>query len=285
MQARAQGLSSELNTRERAAESFFVHTCSFLSALREAKPARRSFIAKPRVGLSNLSLLPVNVLESLSGEGYAGEGQAEIDKASARGMKISDQVAKRKVRVLKRTKNSVVLGYDLEMHLTEMGRADFDGDGIQDIFVATAKYAIPGTFRYYDYFILTRRSPSAGFAVKEADWLTLGKNSTALSAGIELKSGQLTKANITRQAYGDDWPFDVDEGVLACANAGSVAVFFIANEKTYALNAWARQSKIDRQYVSTDTYTEMAPYVNISALFNKAFAMCQTEGKRDENLK
>jgi hypothetical protein len=29
VQARAQGLSSELNTRERAAESFFVHTCSF----------------------------------------------------------------------------------------------------------------------------------------------------------------------------------------------------------------------------------------------------------------
>lgn len=157
LQARAQGLSAELNTSERAAESFFVHTCSFLSALKAANPARRSYIAKPQVGLSS-------------------------------------------------------------------------------------------------------------------------NNSTTLSAGIDLKSGQLTKVRITRQAYGDDWPFDVDEGELACANAGSVAVFFIANGKTYSLNAWARQSKIDGQPISTDAFTEVVNYSNSSAIFNKAFAMCQTKG-------
>lgn len=273
VQARAQGQSSELNTRERDIESSFVDTCGFLSALRGAKPARRSFIAKPQVGLFNLNLLPANVLKTLSGE-----GEAEIDKLTARGIRISDLVAKRKVKVLERTKNSVVLDYDLEMHLTEMGRADFNGDGIEDIFVASAWYATPGTFRYFDYFILTRLSPFAGFTVIESDWPALAKDSAALSARIELKSSQLTKVRITRQAYGDSWPFEMDEGELACANAGSVAVFFIANGKTYALNAWARQSKIDGQQVSTGTYIEIAGISkDMNAIFDKALAMCQTK--------
>ena len=275
MQVRAQG-SGGLNTRETVREAPFVDTCSFLSALRLAKPARRSFIANPKVGLSNLNLLPANVLESLSGEGVG-----TIQRLTARGVKISDLVAKRKVKVLARTKNSVRLDYDLEMHLTEMGRADFDGDGIEDIFVSTAKYATPGTFRYFDYFILTRRSPAAGFVVKNADWKTLSKHSMSLSAGIDLKSSQLTKVRIARKEYGDDWPFEVDEGELACANAGSIAVFFVENGKAHALNAWARKSKIDGQPVLTDTIVEVLAQSNAKMIYDKAFAMCpQKEAKR-----
>jgi hypothetical protein len=247
VQARAQELSAELNTRDRDIESPFVGTCGFLFALRGAKPARRSFIANPRLGLSNLNLLPAKRLG-----GSLWRREAETDKLTARGVRISDLVAKRKVKVLKRTKDSVVLDNYLEVHLTEMGRADFNGDGIEDIFVGTAKYATPGTFRYYDYLILTRRSPSAGFTVIKPDWQALGKDSASMSAGIELKSSQLNRVKITKQSYGNEWPFEADEGELACVNAGAVAVFFIVNGKTYALNAWARQSKIGGQPVSTN---------------------------------
>lgn len=222
------------------------------------------------MGLSNLNLLPANVLESLSGE-----SEEEIARLTARDVRVGGLVAKRKAKVLKSTNNSVVLDYDLEMRLREIGRADFDGDGIEDIFVASAKYATPATFRYFDYFILTRPNASAGFTVKRPDWLALGKDSAALSAGIDLKSSQLKKVKITRQAFKENWPFEVEEGELACTNVGSVAVFFTTNGKTYALNAWAKHSKIDGQPVSLD----MAGDSN-AAIFNQAFTMCKAKGEK-----
>jgi hypothetical protein len=81
-------------------DSFFVHTCSFLFALKDAKPARRSFIAQPRAGLTNFNLLPVNLLEL---------SEAETDKVTAGGVRISNLIAKRQVKVKSRTENTVVL--------------------------------------------------------------------------------------------------------------------------------------------------------------------------------
>jgi hypothetical protein len=271
VQVRAQGLSSDLNTLERDMESSFVETCSVLFALRGATPAKESFIAKPRVGVSSLNLLPPSVL-GFSWE----EREAEVDKLTARGVKVSDLVASRRVKVLSKTDISVALAFDfVETRLTELSRADFDGDGVEDIFAAVANYAIGGTMRYFDYLILTRRRPAAPFTLIKPDWPALAKDASALLAGIDLKSSQVTKLKITRQEYKDDWPFDVDEGELACVNAGAVAAFFMANGKTYALNAWARQSRVDGQPVLTNTYLEFA--MPPGAMFEKVFAMCQTK--------
>src|SRR5215813_173883 len=66
-QGRAAGLNDSFNTHERTMESFFIDTCSILLALKDAIPAKRSFITNPKVGLANFNLLPVNVLHSLSG--------------------------------------------------------------------------------------------------------------------------------------------------------------------------------------------------------------------------
>ena len=277
-QARKLGLDSDLNTYQRSMESFFVDTCSFLFALRDAKPPRRSFIANPKVGLSNLNLLPHNVLESLSGE-----GEDKIERSTARGMRISNLVARREVKVKSKTSDIVVLHYDYDpetkvyssaINLEEMGRADFDGDGIEDIFVSSADYATQGTFRYYNYLLLTRRSPSAGFEVRKLELPALKEDPAARAPAIKLKSSELRQEPITQETYGKAWPFEVKEGVLACARAGSIAVFFKAGGKTYPLNAWARGSQIDGVTVSSNTF-DVLNATNMSAIFDKAFAMCE----------
>ena len=272
-QSRAVGLDGSFNTYERTMESFFIDTCSILFAMKDAKPAKRSFLANPRVGLSNFNLLPVSVLSSLSGD-------AEVDKLAAKGVRISN--AGREVKVLHKTKDSARFQYDFdpetkkyysELYLEEKGRADFDGDGIEDIFVSSAEYATEGTFRYYDYFLLTRRSASSGFVVKKLDLPALKKRAEESLVGLKLKSSQLTKAKISKREYGKNWPFEVEKGELACAKVGSVAVFFTANGTTYPLNVWARGSQIDGRAVAADV--KGLPYGPWSAIFRKAYAMCQ----------
>jgi hypothetical protein len=282
-QARMLGLDSELNTYERTMESFFKDTCGFLYALKDAKPAKRSFIANPQVGLSNISLLPVTMLHTLSGDHVEG-----FDEATARKVRISQLVAKRKAKVLQRTASALALEYAFEperkaygyrMNFDERARADFDGDGIEDIFISSAWYVTEGTFRAYDYFLLTRRSPAAGFEIKKIELPAIKENPEAKISGLELKSSQLTKMKITKQAYGKNWPFNEEKGELTCAKAGSVAVFFTTNGTTYPLNAWARSSKIDGVAVASDTH-DIENGESLSAIFNRAFAMCRTkEGK------
>ena len=48
--------------------------------------------------------------------------------------------------------------------LRELLRADFNGDGIEDILVYSY-YTIGGTFGYGDVFVLTRRGESDRFSV------------------------------------------------------------------------------------------------------------------------
>lgn len=48
-------------------------------------------------------------------------------------------------------------------HLTEVVRADFNGDGTEDILFEEAFYAIGGTHRVYNLLILTRKSNEAKY--------------------------------------------------------------------------------------------------------------------------
>jgi hypothetical protein len=59
-----------------------------------------------------------------------------------------------------------------------------------------------------------------------------------------------SEEKITKQEFGDKWPFTVGEGVLSCRGAnGTGQVLFTANSKTYAVNGLARGTKM---YASAD---------------------------------
>jgi hypothetical protein len=273
-QARVMGEHDNLNNPERARESFFVNTCSLLYALKGARPAKRSFIADPQVGLADLKLLPVTVIGGIIDT----EAEAALNQSAAGGVRVSDLIARGEVKG-KSTKTSVsLIEADGRTELEEAGRADFDGDGIEDIFITAVSFSGLGSARYHHYFLLTRRSPAAGFEARQLDLPALKENPAATTTGLRLKSGELQRLRLARKSDGKGWPFTAQKGQLACVKSDSVAVFWIADGTTYPLNAWAIGSKIDGVTVATDT-RDVSNGESLSAIFDKAFAMCPPKGK------
>lgn len=260
-------------------EALFIRPCCFLFALKDAQPAKKSFIAKPKLGLSNLNLIPEQVLSDI----WAEEEAAEKRKTSRR--TISQLVAKKEIKADRKRKDRLWLSDgSMDTYLTEIGRADFDVDGTEDIFVFTSEYATSGSLRIYGHLLLTKPSRSSIFQIKYQDLSAFDEKQVEEVKESDLKSNQLISSEITSQQYGDVWPFSVKEGILSCIKINSVAIFLTAEGKTYALNGWARDRKIDGKDVSLDV-DEIRVFNDAHSLYpnkkkllnpvlNKGFAMC-----------
>jgi len=148
------------STFDMAMESSLIHTCGLLFALQNAKPPTRSFIANPRVSLASLNLLPAEILA-------ADTDDQEKEQKELRGLTVSKAVARKDlVRVSAR---ELTLSYGgFRQSFWEGARADFNGDGIEDILVFTGGRAEGGTLGYTDYLILTRTGPSGPLKVIES---------------------------------------------------------------------------------------------------------------------
>jgi hypothetical protein len=133
-------------------EGSLIRTCGLLFALQNAKKPLKSFVANPRVSLANLKLLPAEILS-------ANTDDQEKEKEHTRGLTVSKAVALKDI--VEAGDKVVTLSYGgFRQSFWEGARADFDGDGIEDIFVFTAGRAEGGTLGYSDYFVLTRTGPS-----------------------------------------------------------------------------------------------------------------------------
>lgn len=136
-------------TYDMAMESFFIETCGLLFELQNAKAPTESFISNPHVGLENLDLLPAGMLSSIDDR---------QDPDHLRRMTISEVVPTKDVE--KKSNELLVLSYgDLQQSFSECARADFNGDGIEDIFISAHFHAEGGTMAYSDFLILTRTRP------------------------------------------------------------------------------------------------------------------------------
>lgn len=145
--ARAAGAYSA-TTYDMAMESSFIDTCGLLFELQKAKLPIKSFIANPRVTLADVNLLPAEILASLPEGG-------EPDRL--RGKTVADAVPPQDIKEAEAERLTVSYG-GLRQSFWEGARADFNGDGIEDILVFTGGRAEGGTMGYADYFILTRTS-------------------------------------------------------------------------------------------------------------------------------
>jgi hypothetical protein len=140
------------STFDMAMESSLIRTCGLLFALQDAKLPLKSFVANPRVGLANLKLLPAEILS-------ANTDDQEKEKEHTRGLTVSEAVALKDIR--KAGDKVLTVSYGgFRQSFWEGARADFNGDGIEDILVFTAGRAEGGTLGYSDYFVLTRTGPS-----------------------------------------------------------------------------------------------------------------------------
>ena len=112
-------------TFEMKMSTFFRHQCGLLKALETASPPQVSFISDPRVGILDLELLPFSLFP------YIGEVQHAVDPKATYQSKVSDGTL-----VIRRLRQNLLQVEELEgmgHQLLEVARADFDGDGIEDI--------------------------------------------------------------------------------------------------------------------------------------------------------
>jgi hypothetical protein len=81
---------------------------------------------------------------------------------------------------------------------------------------------------------------------------------------------------VTRQQYGDDWPFTVERGDLWCRSPGKNVVF-VVNNVVYALNDEARAAKRWRDIdgpMWRDNPKMPGTKVSLSPLINRGLMFC-----------
>jgi 5-methylcytosine-specific restriction endonuclease McrA len=141
-------------------ESFFNETCGAVKYLSIAEIPEKSYITAPRVGILDLDLLPLSVLSTM-----APDQDDDLKAAIASGKSIQDWVNEGHVHIKRVSQYSIHLEHRMGQVLQELLRADFNGDGVEDILVYSYCYAIGGTFGYGDVFVLARLGESEQFSV------------------------------------------------------------------------------------------------------------------------
>ena len=132
--------------------SWLKYPCGTLNLLETATVPQRSFIPTSEEGVFNLKLLPLSLFPVVTDfeqtYGY------NIENVT-----YQDQVEKGLLKVTDRGHNWFSCEDDgLRQHLTEVARADFNSDDIEDILLSETVHATQGTYRTYDIIILTRKS-------------------------------------------------------------------------------------------------------------------------------
>lgn len=133
---------------------WFKEIGGLLLALEGAAAPQRSYISNPKVGVTNLDLIPFSLMPDLSGDRpELGETFQEIvDK----GIMIVEEAHPNLLRV-----EETGMGQQLR----EVARADFNNDGIEDILLFEYHAVTQGTLGYGGVVVLTRRSRDGKFEV------------------------------------------------------------------------------------------------------------------------
>lgn len=137
--------------------SWFKYPCGTLNLLQTAAIPQQSFISNPREEVIDLALLPLSLFPVLS----------DIEQTygyNIENVTYQDQVEKGLLKVTGMGENWLSCeGDGLKQHLTEVARADFNNDGIEDILLSESVSVTRGSFRSYKITILTRKSVDGKF--------------------------------------------------------------------------------------------------------------------------
>ena len=106
-------------------------------------------------------------------------------------------------------------------------------------------------------------------------------NSRANASGASKTEAPLSpsEVKITKQEFGDKWPFTVDEGVLACKGSGGIGeVTFRVEGRTYAVNG---NAKATNNYLPLMEIWADAPSIpgakkgNVMPIIERGLQLCQ----------
>ena len=144
--------------------TWFRHQCGLLNSLQTAITPQQSFISNPKVGIVDLELLPILFFpimgdESANMEFLDGTYKNKVDD----GVLVVENASQNSLSI--REPNG------MGQSLLEAVRADFNGDGIEDILLFEYCYATHGTFGYGGIRILTRKSIDGKFETVRTHYL------------------------------------------------------------------------------------------------------------------
>lgn len=143
--------------------SWFKYPCGTLNLLERATIPQRSFLPTSDEEVFDLELLPLSLFPVLT----------DFEQAygyDIKNLTYQDQVEKGLLKVTDKGQNWFSCEDDgLRQHLTEVARADFNSDGIEDLLLSEAVHATQGTYRTYNLIILTRNSTDEKFEKVEPD--------------------------------------------------------------------------------------------------------------------
>lgn len=137
------------------ASVFYEHHCGLLSALERATLPLKSNVSDPRIGVADLHLLPFGLFPDLTNQ------RSEQDN----GISYEDKVRDGELLV-KRVRTGLLTIQEpagMGQHLVEVVRADFNGDGLEEILVFEYCYATHGTLGYGGVLLLSRQSAVRSF--------------------------------------------------------------------------------------------------------------------------
>jgi len=139
------------STFDMAMESSMIHTCGLLFELQRARPPLKSFVVKLKVSLADLNLIPAKILTHIPEDD---EEEKQLSRSTMSEVVTRDDIEQTEDKM-------ITLSYGgFRQSIWEAARADFNGDGVEDILVFTAGRAEGGTMGFSDYFLLTRTGPT-----------------------------------------------------------------------------------------------------------------------------
>lgn len=155
-QAIIMGFYALSNAEMKISEYCFGRPLDVLKILKKSKPPRKSFINKPRKGLSDIELLPVSLLWCCG-----------IDDESLNGATtISELVERGDARIVNIGSDFIRIEHNDEWtYLKEIVRTDVDGDGIEDILIHHGGGPIRGTLVTGSRMAITRKSDAEIFTL------------------------------------------------------------------------------------------------------------------------
>jgi hypothetical protein len=154
VKAKKKGLEAN-STFDKSMESFFIGTCGALAGMRGSIVPKKDYVdikTYPALEKFPVFLLPA----------YSGDEEAELLAASNGGKNLKDYSLSKKIEIKKTDKNLAFEGIydDMARSFELVAKGDFNGDGYADLLVFTASYSRTGTFRAYEYILLTIRDNS-----------------------------------------------------------------------------------------------------------------------------
>ena len=137
----------------------FHQRCGLLKSLQSATTPQQTFISTPKVGIVDLNLLPFSLFPWIDDE------SERMDLKATYQSKINDGVLV--VKSVSQNSLEIVAPRDMGQRLIEVVRADFNGDGIEDILLFEYCFAVEGTLGFGGNRILTRKSIDGKFEIVE----------------------------------------------------------------------------------------------------------------------